>query len=108
MYGCCGIDCSECGAFIATRENDDAKRAEVAAEWSKMYDADIKAEQIVCNGCTSAGPWFHHTEHNCEMRRCCQEREKPTCAACEEFPCERLAGFFQQVPKAKKNLESLG
>ena len=107
MIGCCGIACSECGALIATKNDDDVKRAEVAAQWSKMYGADIKAEQIVCNGCNSAGPWFHHCEFNCEIRKCCKAKSHPTCAACEEYACERLEGFFGQVPDAKKNLESL-
>jgi hypothetical protein len=107
MIGCCGIKCSECGAFLATKNDDDAKRAEVAAEWSKMVDADIKAEQSGCNGCNSEGPWFHYCENICEIRKCCKEKGHGTCAGCDEFACERLKGFFGQVPDAQKNLEAL-
>ena len=107
MIGCCGIDCAGCGARIATMNDDDAKRAEVAAEWSKMYDSDIKPEQIVCHGCNSKGPWFHYTENLCEIRKCCKEKTHPTCAPCDDFACERLEGFFGQVPDARKNLEGL-
>ena len=30
MIAVCELDCSKCGAFLATKENDDKKRAEVA------------------------------------------------------------------------------
>jgi len=29
MIACCGLDCSECGGFLATQADDDIKRAEV-------------------------------------------------------------------------------
>ncbi len=30
MITVCGLNCHECGAFLATKENDDQKRAKVA------------------------------------------------------------------------------
>jgi hypothetical protein len=30
MIAFCGLDCYECGAFLATKENDDQKRVKVA------------------------------------------------------------------------------
>jgi len=51
IVGVCGITCTECPAFIATQENDDSKRRQVAEEWSKAYNNEIKPEQINCNGC---------------------------------------------------------
>ena len=42
MIACCGLDCSKCEAYQATREDNDVKRAQVAKEWSVRYDADIK------------------------------------------------------------------
>jgi hypothetical protein len=106
MIGCCGIDCSECGAYIANKENDDTKRVEVAKEWSDQYNADIKPEQIFCNGCTSEGPWFFYTENICEIRKCCMGKSLSNCASCEEYPCDKLEGFFKQVPDARRSLDS--
>ncbi len=106
MLGCCGIDCSRCGAYIATLENDDEKRVEVAREWSEQYNADIKPEQIVCNGCASDGPWFHYTEHVCGIRKCCLSRSLANCAECGEYACEMLEGFFNMVPEARTNLDA--
>jgi hypothetical protein len=37
----CGLICTDCGAFIATQENDDAKRREVAEAWSKAFGHEI-------------------------------------------------------------------
>jgi hypothetical protein len=53
MIAFCGVDCFECGAFLATKENDDQKRAEVAQERAKRFKVDIKPENISCDGCLS-------------------------------------------------------
>ena len=39
----CGLICSQCDAFIATRNDSDKKRAEVARLWSKQYNTEIRA-----------------------------------------------------------------
>ena len=33
----CGINCGGCGAFLATKNNDNAQRIKTAEEWSKQY-----------------------------------------------------------------------
>jgi len=55
MIAVCGLDCHECGAFLATQDNDDQKRAEVAQEWSRLFKVEIKPEDINCDGCQSIG-----------------------------------------------------
>ncbi len=55
MIAFCGLICHECGAFLATKENDDQKRATVAQEWSKLFKVEIKPEDINCDGCQSDG-----------------------------------------------------
>ena len=47
----CGLDCNKCGALLATRENDNQKRAEVGQEWSRVFKVEIKPEDINCDGC---------------------------------------------------------
>ena len=46
MIACCGLDCSQCGAYQATQANDDAKRAAVAGEWSERYNVEVSPDQI--------------------------------------------------------------
>ena len=47
MIAVCGLDCHECGAFLATQDNDNQKRVEVAQEWSRLFKVEIKPEDII-------------------------------------------------------------
>ncbi len=103
---CCGLDCGACGAFIATKNNDNALRIKVAEDWSKTYNSDIKPEDINCAGCMLPGVKFRYCADICEIRKCGVARKVKNCACCEHYPCAKLDGFFKQVPDAKKNLEA--
>ena len=39
--GICGIYCSQCPAFIATRNNDSKLKTKVAHDWSLFYGIEI-------------------------------------------------------------------
>ena len=107
MIANCGIVCTQCPAFIATQENDDTLRQKTAAEWSEMFQADIKAEDINCLGCLSqTEPLFSHC-FECEIRKCCQEKQVANCAECSQFPCKKITDFMAMVPEAKAKLEEL-
>jgi hypothetical protein len=107
MIAYCGLDCSKCGAFLATQSNDDALRAKTAEEWSKAYGVDIKPEKINCTGCQSDGVKFDYCENTCEIRKCAHERKVGTCADCGDYACEKLGEFFKMAPNAKESLDSL-
>ena len=107
LTGACGITCSECDAFIATKNNDDQLRIKTAEKWSGMYDADLKPEDIHCKGCLSAEePRFVHCTM-CKIRECVLGRGLENCAPCDDFVCEKLQGFLQYVPDALKTLEDI-
>jgi len=106
MIACCGLDCSECGAYIATKANDDNKRTEVAKEWSEMYNADIKSEDINCNGCRSDEQKFSYC-NICEIRKCCEEKGLKNCAGCDVHACDKLEDFFKMAPDARTALDNL-
>ena len=106
MTAYCGLNCSKCGAYLATMENSDAKKQKVAQTWSKLYKHDIKPEQINCDGCKSSGVKFFHCDH-CEIRQCCMSKNVEHCAACENYICDTLAGFIQLAPEAGAALEKL-
>lgn len=103
----CGLPCHECGAYIATMTDDDAKREEVARMWSEMYKADIKPSDINCSGCTTdGGPVFHHCTV-CEIRKCGKSRGVVNCAHCDDYGCEKTTEFFEMVPDCKVRLDAI-
>lgn len=107
MIAYCGIVCSECPALLATQEDDDAKRKKVAEAWSKQYNADIKPEQVNCDGCPSEGKRVFFYCNICQIRRCGQEKGVENCAHCAEYACEKLTGWFDTLPQAKTTLEEI-
>ncbi|HHE38936.1 MAG TPA: DUF3795 domain-containing protein [Candidatus Cloacimonetes bacterium] len=107
MIGSCGIVCSDCPAFIATQNDDEDLRKKTAADWAKMYDADIKPEDVFCVGCLqSNGRLFSHC-NVCEIRKCCREKGIDNCAYCPDYACDKIIEFFGFVPDAKLTLERI-
>lgn len=103
----CGLNCTECPAYIATQKNDQTLREKVAAEWSREFNIDISIDDINCDGCYSTeGVLFSHCLE-CPMRICALDRPLETCAECDEYPCKDLEEFFGLVPSAKSKLDSL-
>ena len=48
LLGCCGLDCENCGAYIATVNDDNEMRIKTAKLWSEWNNADIPPEAINC------------------------------------------------------------
>jgi hypothetical protein len=107
MIAKCGLVCSECPAYIATQNNDDALRTETAKKWSEMFKSDIKPADINCDGCQSESARLFSYCQTCEIRKCAREKKAATCAACSEYSCAKLDAFLAQVPEARKVLEGL-
>ncbi len=107
MIAFCGLDCAVCGAYLATQADDDALRAKTAGEWSARYNVDIPPEEINCDGCRSEGRKFFYCATMCELRKCGISKGVDTCAACDEYPCEKLEAFFQATPEARAALDAL-
>jgi hypothetical protein len=107
MIAFCGLDCAECPALLATKNNDDKKREETAKLWSKIYRADIKAKDIDCEGCVSgSGRLFGHCRV-CEIRKCGLEKTVLNCAHCDKYVCDKLSEFFKLAPEAGQKLDEL-
>ncbi len=107
MTAFCGLACHECPALLATKDNDDEKRAEVAQLWSKQFKADLKPEHINCEGCHSDGGRLFGHCHTCEIRKCGLEKKVANCAHCSDYSCGKLNDFFNMMPDAKKQLDKI-
>ena len=107
MISNCGLICTDCPAYIAYKVDDNALRIKTAAEWSKIYNADIKPEHVNCIGCLAdKGTLFQHCSV-CEIRACCRARGHENCAHCEEYKCQRITDFFGWVPEAEQVLDEV-
>ncbi|MDD3628023.1 MAG: DUF3795 domain-containing protein [bacterium] len=104
IIGSCGIDCSECPTYKATKENDDKLREKTAKEWSQMYSAEIKPSDINCKGCQQKKVLFSHC-NECKIRACAHSKGFVTCAECGDFSCDELEGILQFVPEARTILQ---
>ncbi|WP_432664931.1 DUF3795 domain-containing protein [Wukongibacter baidiensis] len=103
----CGLLCNECPAYIATKEEDNAKKEVLAQEWSSD-DYILDAKDINCNGCSkdSSGPIFKFCKE-CEIRRCGIERNIDNCAYCADYPCSKLDKPFEMSPDNKERLDNI-
>ena len=109
MIAYCGLVCTECPAYLATQEDDDEERRQVAQLWTKEYGHAFAPEDINCDGCgAETGRLSGYAETVCEIRSCARGRDVVSCAHCEEYgACEMLAEFLELAPGAKEKLEEI-
>jgi hypothetical protein len=108
VIACCGINCANCDARIATLENNNELRAQTAQKWSIQFGAaGITPEMINCTGCREEGVKFSHCTQ-CEIRNCAISNNFQTCADCDKLAgCELVAKVHTYLPEALDNLNSL-
>jgi hypothetical protein len=101
----CGLDFGECPAYKMLKKDDPVARKKAAAEWSKMFKAEIKPSDMFCAGCSvTDGRHFAHCAE-CEYRACGQKKKVKNCGRCGEYPCAKIAKFHEMVPDAKVRLD---
>jgi hypothetical protein len=105
----CGLVCSECPAYIGTKNNDHALIERTAREWSAMHKVDVKPEHVWCEGCTTeGGRKSSHCEHGCEIRKCAEGRIFFSCALCDErSDCAKIAPIGHMAPGTVTMLDAL-
>lgn len=106
LISCCGLDCAACEAYLATKSGDREAKLRIAAEWSKLYNSPINADQINCEGCLSEGTRFAWC-FKCPIRACVLEKGYQSCAECGNLPCESIRWLYDSVPEVKENLIAL-
>ena len=107
MTAYCGLVCTSCPTFLATKTDDNAARAKTAELLAEKYGLAFKPEEINCEGCLSNNGVLIGYCQTCEIRKCCRERGVDHCAFCGEQPCDKLSKFHELSPEAKIAFESL-
>jgi Protein of unknown function (DUF3795) len=107
MLAVCGLDCTTCRSYIATKENDYSKLAETAKLWSRPEEEFIP-EDIPCEGCHTER--LHKFCRRCPVRLCAKPRSIINCGDCSEYTCGKLESLWKWLSPgqgiiAKANLE---
>jgi len=104
MIAYCGLDCLECGAYKATKNNDQALREKTALEWTKAYNFTFTPEMINCTSCKGDGAKVGHCLV-CEIRKCASGKAVKNCGVCGEYKtCKTINDFIAKVPHVTHNL----
>lgn len=102
----CGLDCLNCECRIAYLGGDEARKEEIAQNWSIRYQASLSRADIKCQGCMEGNVHFNWCER-CPIRSCVIQKGYQTCAECSAFPCQHNSGLYEQVPAAREAIERI-
>lgn len=102
----CGLICNDCPALIATNENDQEKKIELAHQWSNE-SYKVAPDEINCSGCTTGCNNIFKFCRECDIRLCGVEKEIENCAHCSEYPCNKLDKLFEMSPQNKILLDEV-
>lgn len=106
---CCGIDCENCDARIATVTGNEALRTATARKWTAMNGIEIKPEYLHCMGCRTDGAKTYYCTDMCQIRACAAGRGYATCGECAEvMTCPTVEPILKHQPDAIDNLLSFG
>ncbi len=105
----CGLDCEKCEARIATINNDNNLRKEVAKKWSELNKVEITPEMINCVGCRIDGIKTSFCESLCQIRQCAMNKKIETCGSCEDIKkCDKIKMIINNNNEALNNLKLRG
>jgi len=111
IIGYCGLLCSGCKIYLATREKNKSKKqkmiSEIICACRELYGVEYKPSDITpCDGCTSGARIFSPCK-NCLIRNCAFEKQVKSCALCDMYPCEKLSDSFKSEPSARTRLDTI-
>jgi hypothetical protein len=104
----CGLDCSGCDVYQATKLDSDDIRQKYADKVFSQFKIKIEPETINCHGCRDERPKTGYCAM-CEVRKCTIDRGLENCAYCEDYGCEKLTkvhGAMISVGKAVDGVAS--
>lgn len=106
MIAYCGLDCTKCDAYIATKNDDQSLRERTAQLWGQLNHVTILPEHINCEGCRADGAKTYYCSELCAIRQCAMRKGVATCGACPEMDhCETVGALHANRLEAKRNLQ---
>ena len=106
MIARCGLICTDCDAYKATLNNDDALRRQVAAKWTQDYNHPFKADEINCDGCLPDTVKSIGHLNICAVRKCGMSKGVKNCGWCDEYGCSTIEEFLKMVPANRAVLDA--
>ena len=85
----CGLDCSGCDVYQATKLDSDDIRQKYADKVFSQFKIKVEPETINCHGCRDERPKTGYCAM-CEVRKCTIDRGLENCAYCKDYGCEKL------------------
>ena len=85
----CGLDCSGCDVYQATKFDDDDLRQAYADKVFDQFKIQVEPATINCHGCRDERPKSGFCAV-CEVRKCAIDRGLENCAFCVDYGCEKL------------------
>jgi len=107
MVAACGLVCSDCPAYIACQTDDAELSKRTAAAWGSD-DSPVLADDVNCDGCTTAHGVRWAWCEQCAVRTCASNRGVKNCAVCPDYGCSILEAFLEMAgEEARKRLATL-
>lgn len=102
----CGLACSECPVYIATKTGDEELKEKLAKEYS-TESFKFEKDDMNCTGCHSIEGANKKMCVECPMRECGMEKKLTHCAECNEYPCQHIEGYVPAGSDNRKTLDGL-
>ena len=106
MIAYCGLTCTSCDAYLATRNDDEARARTTAVAWSQQFGLEVAVADVWCDGCLVGGKKCAHCGE-CAIRACARERAVESCGACDDYPCPTVSELLAMVPEARARLDGI-
>ncbi len=115
MIAYCGLNCTTCQIYLATRETDTEKqrqmREQIVVAIKKYLGEEKRVEDITdCDGCKAQSGRLYSNCRKCQIRKCASEKDLENCAYCSDYTCDKLSKFFDSEGEqagAKRRLDEI-
>jgi len=109
MVAYCGLVCTDCPAYIATRDNDEDLLRRTAESWSAP-GREVRPDDIRCEGCLGSGHRMTTFCSACRVRHCAVGNGLENCGRCDDYACATLREhwrFINATDEARPVLDAI-